>query len=324
MFELPDDLFADWPPPVAEAPAWLDEELGLEDLPKWTDSDALADAVSRPAGVGQLANLLQVDAAGLSADEAVTFAQQVDRFMAYAAGFQTKARADVAERLVAHFETEMADRAERSSGFVTGEMLASAELAAALRLSPRAMDIQLEHAADLAGPMRPLRDALEAGSLSAGHVSAIARELTRLPLAGDADRAAEYAEQCARILAVVIPYAQTHTARQAARKTKTLVLAIDPRGADEGRQDAAEREHGVWLTPTENGCCEITAVLPLAHGVAVMDAITTLAKDPRFETADGCITAGQRKVAALVTLMLGDPGSVATITGPVTEAKVRA
>ncbi|MBI1352625.1 MAG: DUF222 domain-containing protein, partial [Actinomycetales bacterium] len=83
-------------------------------------------------------------------------------------------------------------------------------------------------------------------------------------------------------------------------------------------------EHGVWLTPPENGSCEITAVLPLAHGVAVMDAITTLAKDSRFETADGCITAGQRKVAALVTLMLGDPGSVATITGPVTEAKVRA
>ncbi|MBI1351747.1 MAG: DUF222 domain-containing protein, partial [Actinomycetales bacterium] len=89
-------------------------------------------------------------------------------------------------------------------------------------------------------------------------------------------------------------------------------------------RDAAEREHGVWLTPTENGSCEITAVLPLAHGVAVMDAITTLAKDSRFETADGCITAGQRRVAALTTLVLGDPGSVATVTGPVQEAKITA
>ncbi|MBI1351448.1 MAG: hypothetical protein GC156_10050 [Actinomycetales bacterium] len=322
MFELPEDLLADWPPPVAEAPAWLDEEL--DDLPEWTVADALADAVARPAGVGQLANLLQVDPAGLSADEAVTFAQQVDRFVAYAAGFQTKARAEVAERLVAHFETEKAARADSASGFVTAEMLASAELAAALRVSPRAMDVRLEHAADLAGPMRPLRDALEAGSLSAGHVSAIARELTRLLLAGDRDRAEEYAAQCARILQVVIPYAQAHTARQSARKTKSLVLAVDPRGADERRRDAAEREHGVWLTLTENGSCEITAVMPLSHGVAVMDAITTLAKDSRFETADGCITTGQRKVAAMVTLMLGDPGSVATITGPVSEAKIRA
>jgi hypothetical protein len=80
----------------------------------------------------------------------------------------------------------------------------------------------------------------------------------------------------------------------------------------------------VWLTPTEHGSCELTAVLPLAHGAAVMDAITTLATDPRFQTGDGCLTIGQRRVAALVTLMLGDPGSVATVTGPVAEAKVTA
>ncbi|MBI1351596.1 MAG: hypothetical protein GC156_10805, partial [Actinomycetales bacterium] len=120
MFELREDLLADWPPPVAEAPAWLDdEELGLDDLPEWTDSDALAEAVARPAGVGLLASLLQVGPAGLSADEAVTFAQQVDRFVAYAAGFQAKARADVQERLVAHFEAEKVARADSASGFVT-------------------------------------------------------------------------------------------------------------------------------------------------------------------------------------------------------------
>ena len=123
----------------------------------------------------------------------------------------------------------------------------------------------LEHATDLAGPMRPLRDALESGLVSAGHATAIARELTKLPAAGDAARAGEYAAQCSRILAVVLPYAETHTARQAARKTKTLALAIDPRGADERRRDAAERDHGVWLTPTESGSCELTAVLPLSH-----------------------------------------------------------
>ncbi|MBI1351532.1 MAG: hypothetical protein GC156_10470, partial [Actinomycetales bacterium] len=290
MFEPPNDPISheEWLAVVLEdgpgAPEWLD---GGE-VASWTSSESLANAVARSAGLGLLASLLGVAAEELSADEAVTYAQQVDRLAAHVAGLQAKARADVRERLVGHFEVEKAARADSASEFVTAEMLASAELAAALRLSPRAMDVQLEHAADLAGPMRPLRDALEAGSLSAGHVSAIARELTRLPMAGDGDRAAEYAEQCARILAVVIPYAVTHTARQAARKTKTLVLAVDPRGADERRRDAAEREHGVWLTPPENGSCEITAVLPLAHGVAVMDAITTLAKDSRFETADGC------------------------------------
>ncbi len=220
--------------------------------------------------------------------------------------------------------TPMQASALSARGFVTAEMLASAELAAALRIGPRAMDVQLEHARDLAGPMAPLRDALDAGSISAGHAAAIARELTRLPAAGDAYRAEDYAAQCGRILAVVVPYATTTPPGQSARKTKAMVLTVDPLGAAQRRQDTAEREHGVWLTPTENGSCELTAVLPLAHGAAVMDAITTLAKDPRFETGAGCVTGGQRRIAALTTLVLGDPGSVARVDGPVQEAKVAA
>jgi hypothetical protein len=170
--------------------------------------------------------------------------------------------------------------------------------------------------------MRPLRDALEAGIVSAAHAAAISRELERLPAAGDAHRRQEYVAQCARILAIVVPFAAMNTAGQSARKTKVLVLAADPKGADERRRDAAEREHGVWLVPTGNGSCELTAVMALAHGYAVKDAIDALAKDPRFETADGCLTRGQRRVAALATLVLGDPGSVAVVDGPVAEAKV--
>jgi hypothetical protein len=248
----------------------------------------------------------------------------VERVTAFVTGFSARALAGAEARLVAQGEAERFASAERASGFVTAEMLASAELAVALRVSPRSMDRHLDHARDLDGPMRPLRDALDTGTLSAAHASAVARELTRLPAAGDADRAAEYATQCARVLAIVIPYAAAHTPGQAAKKTRALVLAVDPVGADARRRDAAEHDHGVWLTPTEHGSCELTAVLPLVHGAAVMDAITTLAADPRFETGDGCLTIGQRRVAALVTLMLGDPGKVATIDGPVAEAKITA
>ncbi|MFN8170775.1 MAG: HNH endonuclease [Candidatus Nanopelagicales bacterium] len=62
--------------------------------------------------------------------------------------------------------------------------------------------------------------------------------------------------------------------------------------------------------------------MPTAHADAVMQAVNTLAKDARFEVADGCITRGQRRVAALVALTLGDPGSVAVVDGPVQEAKL--
>jgi hypothetical protein len=321
MFELPVDLHeGDWLPPLDEVPDWL----GMPSRDTWTDADALASAVGRPVGLGLLAELLQVDPAGLSADEAVTFAQQVQRVSAFIAGFEARALAGAEARLVAQGEAERFAAAERASGFVTAEMLASAELAAALRVSPRSMDRHLDHARDLDGPMRPLRDALDTGTLSAGHASAIARELTRLPSAGDASRAGDYTKQCARILAIVLPYAAAHTAGQSARKTRSLVLAVDPIGADARRREAAEHDHGVRLTPTDAGSCELTAVLPLSHGAAVMDAITTLATDPRFETGDGCVTIGQRRVAALTTLVLGDPGSVATIDGPVAEAKVTA
>jgi hypothetical protein len=294
---------------------------GMWEVVTHTDSEVLALSLDAADALDLLAHLMPIDVAALSADQAVTYAQQVDRFAAYAAALQARARAEVRDRLMAEAD---AVRAVDASGFVTAEMLASAELAAALRVSPRAMDAQLEHAVDLAGPMRPLREALEAGELSVGHVSAIARELTRLPLAGEAARGEEYAAQCARILARVLPYARARTAGQSARRTKVLVLAEDPRGADQRRQDTAEREHGVWLTPTDSGSCEITAVLPLGHGAAVMDAVNALAKDPRFETAAGCVTTGQRRVAALTTLVLGDPGSVGRVDGPVAEAKVRA
>ncbi len=298
-----------------EAPWWV---ATWADVEPWTDADLLTHAATRPAGVALLADLLQVNPRALSADDAVTYAQQADRFVAFAAGFQAVARAEAQARLVAHSDGAPA---ERSRGFVTAEQLASAELAAALRVTPRSMDRELELATDLAGPMAPLRTAMLAGLLSARHAAATARELTRLPLAADSERAEEYAAQCAQILAIVVPYAATHTPGETARRTRALVLAMDRVGAAERRRDAAEREHGVWLTPREAGSCEITAVLPIGHGAAVMNAITTLARDPRFETADACITAGQRRVAALIALTLGDPGTITTIDGPVAEAK---
>ena len=62
--------------------------------------------------------------------------------------------------------------------------------------------------------------------------------------------------------------------------------------------------------------------MPTAYAEAIHQAVKTLAKDRRFEVADGCVTAGQRQAAALVALTLGDPGSVGTVTGPVAEAKL--
>ena len=78
----------------------------------------------------------------------------------------------------------------------------------------------------------------------------------------------------------------------------------------------------MFLNPVEPGTSEIRAVMPTAHAEAVLQAVDTLARDDRFEVADGWITMGQRRVAALVALMLGDPGSVGRVDRPVSEAKL--
>jgi len=318
MFESLEELSAPLP---ERAPEWIDEYFGsLADEP-WTSSDVLIEATDRPVGVGLLMSLAEVDPKTLCADETVTFAEQVERFAAFAAGFVAQARAQAMDRLV----DGVGESAGPSSAkFVTPEMLASAELAAALRMAPRTITAQFEHADLLAGPMKPLRDAMLAGTISAGHTSAISRELLRLPAAADPTRSDQFTAQCERILSVVIPYATRHTPGESARRTRSLVIVEDPQGAAEEQRDAAEREHGVWLTPSEAGSCEITAALPIVHGMAIMDAINALAADEHFETSDGCVTAGQRRIAALTTLVLGDPGSVARIEGPVAEAKITA
>ncbi len=233
-----------------------------------------------------------MEVADLSADEAITYLQQVRRASAWLAGVEAQARKDVTERVVAHFATEV-DGTGSDRLFVSAEQLASAEIAAASRLSPRASDARVQEAFDLTGPWRLMLDALLAGDVSMDHVRAIGRELRKAPGYGTPDPAevARYEKACAKVLAKVVPFAVTHSPGQSARKTALLVIATDPAAARAKRREVAEAEHNVWLRPGEEpGTCEITATMPTAHGHAVMDAINTLANDPRFEVSDGCLT----------------------------------
>ncbi len=80
----------------------------------------------------------------------------------------------------------------------------------------------------------------------------------------------------------------------------------------------------MFLNPREPGTSELLGVMPTETARAIYDAIRRLAGDARFEVSDGCITIGQRRVAALRTLVLGDPGQITVIDGPVAEAKEKA
>ena len=316
---------------------WVDRECPFDDdqdappLPddmecaEPTSHEWLTAACGQAPGVELLGVLSDVSVDDLCADDAVTLLQQMQRFTSYAAGMETRLRARVTAKVVDEVQGILAaDAVAGRPQYVAPEQVAWSEITVALRLSPVTGEARILEAEELTTTWRPMLDGILAGTLTMEHVRAIGRQLRNLPGFGSADptEQAEYATHCAEVLAKVVPFAATHTPGESGRKTRVLVTAIDPAGAMKRRRKAAEQDHGVFLNPVEPGTSEIRAVMPTAHADAVMQAVNTLAKDARFEVADGCITRGQRRVAALVALTLGDPGSVGQVTGPVQEAKL--
>jgi hypothetical protein len=282
-------------------------------------------ACGREASSGLLTTLERIDVTQLSADDAVTVLQQMQRFMSYAAGVESQVRAQATDVVVTEVQALMDQDADPGRPqYVCAEQVAFSEITAALRMSPRTGEARILEAQELTNAWRPLLEAMLAGSITIDHTRAVGRELRNLPGHGSAEPEVEkeYRKSCAKVLAQVVPFAVTHSPGETARKARDLVTAADPAGARARRRKAAEQDHGVFLNPLEPGTSEIRAVMPTAYAEAVYQAVRMLAKDSRFETADGCVTKGQRQAAALVALTLGDPGSVAEVTGPVHEAKI--
>ncbi len=317
---------------------WVDRECPFDDdadappedadVVAPTASEWLESACAQRPGAGLLDTLGEIVLRDVSADEAVTVLQEMQRVAAHVAGLETALRAQVTDKVVTEIQAQLAadvdpERPARPQ-FVCAEQAAWSEVTAALRLSPVTGESWILEAQELTTAWSPMLAAMLAGTVTVEHARAIGRQLRNLPGFGSGDpaEAAEYATHCAEVLAAVVPFAATHTPGDSGRKARALVTAIDPAGARARRRKAAEQDHGVFVNPVEPGTSEVRAVMPTAHAEAVMQAVNTLAKDVRFEVADGCITRGQRRVAALVALMLGDPGSVGQVTGPVQDAKL--
>jgi hypothetical protein len=285
----------------------------------------LAALKALPVGSASLGRIESIDLDGLSADGAVTVLQELQRFASYAAGVEAELRSRVTDKVVAEVQVLMDQDADPGRPqYVCAEQVAFSEITAALRMSPRTGEARILEAQELTNAWKPLLEAMLAGSITIDHTRAVGRELRNLPGHGSAEPEVEkeYRKSCAKVLATVVPFAVTHSPGETARKARDLVISVDPAGARARRRKAAEQDHGVFLNPLEPGTSEIRAVMPTAYAEAVHQAVRMLAKDARFEVADGCVTKGQRQAAALVALTLGDPGSVAEVTGPVHEAKI--
>jgi hypothetical protein len=314
--EWPSDFQDEDPPPLPQ-----DVELVPPTASEWLES-----ASAQVAGPDLLYALDRIDVSELSADDAVTVLQQAQRVAAYVAGFESQLRSAVTDMVVAEVQVLMDQDADPGRPqYVCAEQVAFSEITAALRMSPRTGESRILEAQELTNAWKPLLEAMLAGEITIDHTRAVGRELRNLPGHGNVDPAVEkaYRKSCAKVLATVVPFAVTHTPGESARKARDLVTAADPAGARARRKKAAEQDHGVFLNPLGPGTSEIRAVMPTAYAEAIRQAVRMLAKDPRFEVSDGCITKGQRQAAALVALTLGDPGSVAEVAGPVPEVKIK-
>jgi len=124
----------------------------------------------------------------LSADDAITVLQEVQRASAWLAGVETTLRAQVTQRVVGELEEQFAaDAAAGRPEFLEPVQVAYAEITTALRLSPRTGEVRILEAEELTTTWKPLLDAMLAGSVTMDHARAIGRELRHLPGYGSSD-----------------------------------------------------------------------------------------------------------------------------------------
>ncbi|WP_306912507.1 HNH endonuclease signature motif containing protein [Arthrobacter sp. B3I9] len=195
-------------------------------------------------------------------------------------------------------------RAQRAAGVLEAELGAGvgAQIALARRESPARGSRHLGLAKALVTEMPHTLAGLETGQLNEWHATLIVRETACLPAA---DRAAVDEELAADT--------GTFTGagdRAIVAAARAAAYRRDPRSATERASHAATERH-VSLRPAPDTMCYLTALLPVAEGVAVYAALTRHADTAR--SAGDPRGRGQLMSDALVEWTTGTPGGISGI-----------
>ncbi|WP_249777285.1 HNH endonuclease signature motif containing protein [Arthrobacter sp. C9C5] len=206
-------------------------------------------------------------------------------------------------RLAAAFD--LARRREQAAAGVPAEKQGSgvgAEIALARRESPAKGGRLLGLARALVTEMPHTLAALEAGQLNEWRATLLVRETACLPAA---DRAAVDEELAAD--SGTFDGAGDRTAIAAAR---AAAYRRDPRSVTQ-RAAHAETERHVSLRPAPDTMCYLTALLPVAQGVAVQAALTRHADSVR--SSGDPRSRGQLMADALVERITGKAGGISGV-----------
>ena len=139
-----------------EVPGGPDEGAAVDEVGVVVDDAVrLGMVCDRPVDSGLLCDLDRIELAALTADEAVTYLQQVQRFLSYAAGIEAWARDAVTAKVVSEIQAQLAaevdaDRPGRPQ-YVAPEQAAWSEVTAALRLSPVTGEARILESQELRG-----------------------------------------------------------------------------------------------------------------------------------------------------------------------------
>jgi hypothetical protein len=165
--------------------------------------------------------------------------------------------------------------------------LAEAEIGCALRLSPSAVGAKLQLADQLTRRLPATLAALEAGTVTARHVSVLVDAVSLLE-----------DEVAARVEARVLAKAPSQTPAALRAAVQRAVLAVDPRGAQQ-RHEQAVPDRRVCGRPVNDGMGELWALMPLDGLATVMTSVNAIAA---ATTPGDERTMDQRRADALIAL----------------------
>ncbi len=266
-----------------------------------------------PRPLSTLSQLAAVDAAALSADEALSVLHTLQRERASLDALEARllvraagARQVVRDVLVDEESAEGRTRV-RTIHF-TDEVVD--EIAATLRRPVATVHAEVSTARLLNGPLRRTRDALAEGRITAHHARAIADQAARMmqaPLGENPLADAVFEQSCAALEARVLHRAESETPGETRQRARRAVVAIDAAAARSRRQRArCSRDVQAW--GEDDGLGVVMARLAASDAAWVMGAVDSHARahanDGRL-TLDPDASWGEVRAAAFLDLLRG-------------------
>jgi hypothetical protein len=193
-------------------------------------------------GRTSLHSLLAIDPADLTADEALTALQELQRARGQVDALEAEllVRAAGATRVVRDVLVESADD-DRPPRRVTMVDEVVDEIAAVLHRPVSSVQQSLGTARLLHGPLRATRTALAEGHITLDHARAIASQADRmlaLPLGADPRCDEDFVRKCGLLEGRSLPHARRETAVETRQRARRVVASIDASGARMRRQRA--------------------------------------------------------------------------------------